>query len=299
MKTFSKVIIDGDQMIYSCGFASEGEPLSHTLRLLKNKMEQILKDTGASEYELYIEGVGNFREDLDWDYKGNRTNRKPESFDDCKDYLINVWKAHPVAGMETDDQVSIRLYESDDSVILSSPDKDLKNTPGWHYNPNTREVFHVNETQAARHFWYQMLMGDRVDNIPGLPRCSTATVVRHALTKAARKGCGKASAQKIIQSTSGAEEAGKEVVRCYAEWAVEESLPLSGMVEYLRQQGQLLWMTRELDEFNEPVRWEIPFTNEEVEQIYTAACQGEEGESKSEDSDSHEQEARTEEARVG
>lgn len=218
MTTFSKVIIDGDQMVYSCGFASEGEPISHTLRLLRNKMEQIIADTGASEYELYLEGKGNFREALDWDYKGTRPNRKPASFDECKEYLQNVWNAKLVEGMETDDMVSIRLYESGTDTILSSPDKDLKNTPGWHYNPNKRDIFHVSEEQAERHFWFQMLMGDRVDNIKGLPYCATRTVDRLKLTKAARKGCGEATAKRIISGTSGAQEAREEVVRCYAEY---------------------------------------------------------------------------------
>lgn len=311
--TFSKVIIDGDQMIYSCGFASEGEPLSHTLRLLKNKMEQILSDCGTDHYELYIEGQGNFREEIDWDYKGTRLTRKPASFQDCKEYLRNTWKAKEVEGMETDDAVSIRLWQSfnsADDMVLSSPDKDLKNTPGWHYNPNTRETYYVTPEQASRHFWFQMLMGDRVDNIKGLPYCAINTVEALELSKAARKGCGKATAAKIIKSTKTAEEASRAVVRCYADYFAEQQFLSEGMAEgdtgrlqefisYFVQQGQLLHMTRELDEFNEPKRWENPFTDEEMEQFYTAACKGEAWEEKSEDSDSPEQEAGNEEAGVG
>ena len=299
-----KVIIDGDQMIYACGFASEGEPLSHTLRLLKNKLEQIMSDCQTNEYELFIEGKGNFREAVSLDYKGNRTARKPLAFNDCIDYLKREWGAVQVEGMETDDMVSILLWndyikngKDKATIILSSVDKDLLNTPGWHYNPNTRDKRWISERQAERHFWFQMLAGDRVDNVTGLPRCSRQTIERLGLTRASLKGVGRGTATTIIQSTKTIDKTREEVIRCYAEWAHEEAKGVNEFIDYLTEQGQLLHMTREVDEYGDPVLWQPPFPAMELEAIYNR-CKGEEGEASDAYPETPEQETRAEEEGV-
>lgn len=269
MTTFSEVIIDGDQMLYSCGFASEGEPRAHTMRLLKNKMNQILKDCGTEKYQLFIEGKGNFREEISFDYKANRTSEKPESFEDMRQYLIDVWEATPVLGMETDDRVSIELWKDfeangkDGSKVLSSPDKDLKNTPGWHYNPRTREVFFVSTKQAHRHFCYQLLAGDRVDNIKGLPYVPRVIREEYGLSRATAKGCGDKSASKIIKEAVA--DPLDDVMKCYVQWAIEEDMSADQSYEYFNEQWQLLWMVREYDEMDEP---KMSYAPEKYYEIY-------------------------------
>ena len=42
-----KVIIDGDSIPYSVGYAAKGEPLSHALNTAKNVLNKIQQDTGA------------------------------------------------------------------------------------------------------------------------------------------------------------------------------------------------------------------------------------------------------------
>lgn len=254
-----KVVVDGDQMIYACGFASEGEPHSHTFKLLKNAMNQILADCGTEEYELYIGGKGNFREDIDFAYKANRTARKPESYEACREYLINNWGANVCDGMETDDVVSMKLWEDyvstgGENIILSSPDKDLNNTPGWHYNPRSREKRFISPQQADRHFWMQMLWGDRVDNIPGLPVTPHKIIEEYGLSKHARRGCGEGTAKKLMK----AEPTNyiNMVYRCYVLYCLEEGWDKDAGFEYLEQQGQLLHMLREVDEFGEPKMWQ-------------------------------------------
>ena len=301
-----KVVIDADQMIYSCGFAAEGEPLSHSLKLVKNKIEEILSVTGADEYEIYLEGKGNWREDMAWDYKANRTSRKPTHFADIRTYLMENWDAKEVFNMETDDMVSMKLWEDfrdneGKGVILSSVDKDLKNTPGWHYNPMKQEKFWVNEDQARRHYWWQVLAGDRTDNIPGLPFCGKATRDKFGLTRAAAKGCGAASAKAILSQSEKHEEE-PNVYEAYVHWAIEADVDRDRCFDYLCEQMALLWMVRELDEYGDPV---LPQANgamfddiwETVEKDL-AKGKGAEGEGKSENSDTPEQEARDEEAGV-
>lgn len=272
MKT---VLIDGDQMVYACGFASEGEPLANTLHLVKRAITQIIEDTGADEYPLYISGKGNFREDiaLAKGYKATRSGRKPETYEDIRNYLVEHWGAIKCDGYEADDAVSIMLWEdymasSGDkelsSVIVSSPDKDLNNTPGWHYNPRTRETKWITEEQATRHFYYQLLAGDRVDNITGLPYCPAEIQRVYGLHSASGKGCGEGSAKKIMATIPKSEHPEKTVWSCYAIWGGVEGMSVEDIYAYFVEQGQLLWMIREYDDFGGFQMWEPVHTLEEL-----------------------------------
>lgn len=269
-----KLVIDADQMIYACGFASEGEPRSHTYKLLNNAVEQIMSDCKTTDIEMYLGGEGNFREEIavSQGYKANRTAPKPESYDDARQFLVDRWSASMVDGMETDDKVSILLYkdfiENDGDpdeckVILSSPDKDLKNTPGWHYNPQKRTLQFYTEQQSMRHFYWQVLAGDNTDNIKGLPYCPASTREALELTKAAGKGCGPGSATKIMSATQTIEEAESIVKRCYAEWGEAQELSPLQIYNYWLEQCQLLWMVRELDEFDDPIIFSHPYNEED------------------------------------
>jgi len=58
----------------------------------------------------------------------------------------------------------------DTPTIIVSNDKDLKNTPGYLYSSMKDELYYVTPEYAEHHFWMQMVIGDTVDNIPGIPR---------------------------------------------------------------------------------------------------------------------------------
>lgn len=246
------IAIDGDQMIYASGFAAEGEPLSHALHLVKKRVEQIKADCDNSEYQLFIKGKGNFREEVP-EYKGTRVGKKPSHFDDITRYMVEVLGAQKVDGMEADDKVSILLYQdylenhgNPDlcQVIVSSPDKDLKNTPGWHYNPTTREKFWVSHLQATRHFCFQMLMGDTVDNIKGLPNLSDRTKEEFGIRTT---GVGKATAKKLLSTVSTEFESLALVAYLYYCWGEGRQTP-EVTHEYFQEQAMLLWMLRDYDE---------------------------------------------------
>jgi len=258
-----KVVIDADQMVYSCGFAAEGEPLSHALHLVKKAHARILENCNTDKYEMFIGGSGNFREEvaITATYKGTRTGRKPEYYDEIRQYMVDNLGAVQVDGIEADDRVSMLLWqdfcknEGDKdkcSVIVSSGDKDLNNTPGWHYNPTKETTFWVNPKQAERHFYYQMLAGDRVDNIKGLPYCTEYVREKYGLTKAAAKGCGDGSAKKIMDFSNNYIES---VYECYCHWAMSAKIDITYLGEYMAEQGGLLWMVREFDALGDPILW--------------------------------------------
>ena len=263
-----KVVIDGDQMIYATGFATEAEPVNHAFHLVNKAINRILENTSAHEYQIYIGGKGNFREEMaeTQGYKANRPERKPKHYSAIKDFLINEKGAIPVNGMEADDMVSILLYEdykfacgnpTEANVILSSPDKDLKNTPGWHYNPMRDTLTWITEEQANRHFLFQMLVGDTVDNIKGLPHLPQAYVKLHKLPHQATKGIGEGTAKKILQRTITFKEGLSAVLDAYMAWGISEGYTFEQIMRYVQEQAVLLWMVRELDCFGEPVIFEL------------------------------------------
>lgn len=263
-----KVLVDADQLCYACGFAAAGEPVSHSLQLAKKALHKIQQETGVEELELYIKGKGNFREGvaITQGYKTNRSAPPPDTYEDIRDYLKSQWGAEEVNGMEADDIVSILLWSdyvacdgdrSKATIIVSSPDKDLKNTPGWHHYPRTGEVKWVTPFQATQHFYYQMLEGDNVDNIKGLPYVAMSDVQTFSLNKQANsRGCGKASAKKLMLAEEAMADPEQFVWDRYMAWGQEECLTAEEVREYFVEQAQLLWMTRELDCFGQPVLYQ-------------------------------------------
>lgn len=177
-------LIDGDILVYSCGFASdaeakkaeiEHEPLEFCLQGVKANIEQILEVTEADDYKVFLTGEGNFRLDIQPDYKANRDEKhKPYWYKEIKDYLINMHGAEVVDGMEADDALGIMQCTSEEWTCICSKDKDLDGVPGFHYNWSPKNidkgVYWVDEVDANRFFYTQCLTGDSVDNIPGLKK---------------------------------------------------------------------------------------------------------------------------------
>ena len=113
-----KALIDADWFAYAHGSAKddEGHPLSwpFVASRINQQIENIVKSSGASEYDLFLTGSGNFREQLATirPYKGNRPDDKPYHYERVRDYLIKFRNAILVEGMEADDAVSIEQYKS-------------------------------------------------------------------------------------------------------------------------------------------------------------------------------------------
>ena len=252
---FKTALIDGDQMMHVIGATTEEEPLAFALGTVKKSLEKILKATEAEGHEIWIGGKGNFRDSVSVSrtYKGTRTPHRPRHFDEIKRYLVEYQGAQKAHGMEADDMLSARLYSNQEDHVVCTQDKDLLNTPGWHFNPRFPEqgVFHINEEEAHEHFWYQMLTGDSVDNIPGLPALTKEGFKRYSLPKRGSLGCGDKRALEIVMQ---AHDLPKEVWALYQEYHTQEGVP--GMaLEYFQEQGELLWMAREITPAGHPVRF--------------------------------------------
>ena len=262
---FTRVVVDADSLLYRCGFAAEQEPVSHACHNLKQQIASIKEVLACDNVELYIKGKGNFRTEIavSCTYKGTRENRVPTHYPALRDYIKDVHGAKEVDGMEADDICSAILYEyhsKDSSVVLAAMDKDLWNTPGWHFNYDPRKwtTEYVTVAEADYNFIRQLVTGDRSDNVPGLPRLAQSSVERLALEGVRAGGIAETKANRILNSLNTNQERIQEVWRLYQEYGKEVEWSEQDVQEYFVEQGRLLWMTRRFHADGTPVLWEPP-----------------------------------------
>jgi 5'-3' exonuclease len=160
-------LVDGDIVAYRCAAASNNEPLDVALFRTDDLMNRIIHETNSDSYQVFLTGSNNFRYKYNTEYKANRKDTpKPEWLQQVREHIVVNWKASVEDEQEADDALGIYQMANKDTVICSI-DKDLLMIPGEHYDfvkGIRREQFAI---PAIRHFYYQLLMGDRTDNIFG------------------------------------------------------------------------------------------------------------------------------------
>jgi 5'-3' exonuclease len=103
--------------------------------------------------------------------------------------MISRYDAQVFDWLEADDAVAMDVTEmqeemGEDSVVLCSIDKDLRQVPGWHYNYQYEDflgvdaLFYVDKPAGRLMFFKQLLMGDTSDNIPGIKGVGEKTAER-------------------------------------------------------------------------------------------------------------------------
>ena len=115
----------------------------------------------------------NWRKNVLPTYKSNRSQPKPKVFWQLREHVENRYRAEWYPTLEGDDVMG--LYSTGTTVsgkrIVVSVDKDMKQIPGWLYNPNHpgKGAVYVHEDQANRFHMMQTLMGDPQDGYCGIP----------------------------------------------------------------------------------------------------------------------------------
>ncbi len=180
-------LLDGDLIIYraaaSCEKREKGElvslePLEIAVARADKLIREILHDTEADKYKIFISGNNNFRYEINPMYKANRVAEDPVHREALKDFLIQEWKATVSDGYEADDSLGINQTED---TIICSLDKDLLMIPGNHYSwqisgtsvngkqwVREAKFTTVSELDGLRTFYKQMLIGDISDNVIGV-----------------------------------------------------------------------------------------------------------------------------------
>jgi hypothetical protein len=144
-------------------------PVHYVYADIDRQMNYILESCNTDRFTVYLTGKNNFRKELTDTYKAHRKEqRKPEHFQAAFDYMINMWDAVVVDGMEADDMLGIE-QQYDGSTIICTKDKDLDMIPGWHFNFGRDEMYNVTRDEGRKFFFTQLITGDRADNIWGIP----------------------------------------------------------------------------------------------------------------------------------
>lgn len=227
-----KVIIDGDIFRYQYGSVEMAHPFldgefvpassEHITYLVEQAISDIVKETKASSYIVALSGRGNFRNQVAslQPYKGNRdpNSTRPYHYDTVGDYIVDNHPHVVVDGMEADDWLGIEQRKDLENTCIASRDKDLMGVPGYHYRfacgakQPAVPMHWVSEFEATHFFFYQMLIGDNTDNIPGCGKkewvkWGTAAevvfpggkVVKIPKMMQRRKGVGSKTALKLLE----------------------------------------------------------------------------------------------------
>lgn len=196
------ILIDGDILVYTMGYASETKvgfidgSSSHTpdLRLAKElivkKIESFKKLFKVKKnYEVVLSGTGNYRSSFYPQYKENRSVlTKPISYQQIREWLKSGELAGVIVidGEEADDYLAARVTNPQHtSDIIISADKDFFTVPGSFYNISTKRLFKTTLSQSFSFLFFQALAGDRVDGYYGV------------------SWVGAAKAQRILQAANG------------------------------------------------------------------------------------------------
>jgi hypothetical protein len=271
-----KPLIDADILRYELGYAAEvaangmeeGSLPSWDLvqSMLHERIGEIEEAVGATAPSvLYITEGATFRDQIAVrkPYKGTRVAKKPWHFDNLTLYMKEVLGAVVCRGIEADDAMTIE-HVADQSTIVCSRDKDLRQVPGWFYSwelgkqpafgpveidqAGSLTLIQAKSTQKLTgtgtvYLYSQILTGDSVDNIPGLPQC------------------GPVKAYNILSDCKKHVEYVEATCSAYREyygpsWEAE-----------LIEQGRLCYLIRNLDSEGKPVHWEIgmPYLEEAKE----------------------------------
>lgn len=232
-------LIDSDVHRYQIGSVTmphpfvEGEfvPASrdYVCYLVDRAIEEIVNDIGASSYICALSGKGNFRNSIaiQQPYKGNRdpNSSRPMHYDTVGDHIRDNHPHVIVDGMEADDWLGITQRSNFGEYCIATRDKDLLTVPGWHYRfacgkaQPAIQMHWIEPIEATRFFFYQMLIGDETDNIPGCgkreyrPWGTAHTVVWGCGKKVKiprmvlrRKGVGSAKAHSMLEELQTPQE---------------------------------------------------------------------------------------------
>jgi len=207
--------------------------------------------------------VPNFRESIavTKPYKGGRPTTKPFHFDNILSHFLTTYDVQMHEGLEADDLLSIRandIWKEGGGAVICSRDKDLRITPCMHYgwecgDPSKKgyqpafgpmeidrfgSIFMTEKKElrggGLKFFYSQLITGDSVDNIPGIPR-KGAVAAFSALNELSTEEEMEASVRALYEEKFGPDYEG-----------------------YLKEQANLLWMIQKLDGSGNPVFFTFP-----------------------------------------
>lgn len=167
-------VIDADFIpFYVCYNKKGDEPktLQACLDICDDFINNINKYTGAVHYIGYLTVGKCFRYTINTEYKANRKyTNVPDYTLDVRKHMIEKHGFKGQDGYEADDLViSFKDQHPEYNCIIVSPDKDILNLEGRHFNPREMKYIRTTAETAEEFFWKSMIKGDSTDGIKGIP----------------------------------------------------------------------------------------------------------------------------------
>ena len=195
--------LDADISAYAC--CNLDESYAENVKVLKEYIQIRRIMAGAEFINLHLtmgDKGGRYDIAILKEYQGNRKDRDPEQQIRVRALRTAMADMHdqpfvtPVIWSDREADDGINIYQRKqikekgyDKSVISTTDKDLNMNPGLHMHPDTYEwkevpdgygSIRIDESTSSKKlvgegtsfFWAQLLMGDSVDNISGIPKIS-------------------------------------------------------------------------------------------------------------------------------
>jgi DNA polymerase I len=198
------LLVDGSSYLYRAFHAMPdlravpGDPTSPAtgaIRGMINMLQKLRRDVRADYVACVFDAPGKtFRDDLYPEYKATRSPMPPDlraQIDPIHEVVrLLGWKVLHVPGVEADDVIgtlACMATEHDIETVISSGDKDLSQLVNEHVmvidtmNDRKRDVAGVEAefgVPPRLMVDYQTLVGDSVDNVPGVDKVGPKTAVK-------------------------------------------------------------------------------------------------------------------------
>ena len=199
------LIVDGDPLCFRAAYNKRSAEEAYDS--FEEKLEDLQHSVFCDDTQIAVFGANNFRIDFYNDYKNTPSRKKSKAnnpyYFELREMLLEEGRVVPATGMEADDLVRIWAEEAraeEKQFVVASVDKDLQCIAGHHYLIHRDELIYVDEDQADKHYWTQILTGDAVDNIRGL------------------KGIGPKKAEKILEGKTSSKARKQAVIDTYYEF---------------------------------------------------------------------------------
>ena len=166
-------IVDADSILYRVAYSCKDDSLEVAKDTLRAYVfENIYKPTRCEQYCFCFSGKQNFRKDVavTKPYKGNRVQEKPLHLEELRNYAIEEYLGVVIEPFEADDLVIALADRYIGAFVLIGIDKDGLQLTGFHYNFVKQEWLEVLPIDAQYNLARQLLTGDSVDNITGIPK---------------------------------------------------------------------------------------------------------------------------------
>jgi hypothetical protein len=168
-------LIDGDVLHHASMW--KAETVDDYLANLDTHLMEWTEWACVDSFKVAVNNPKIFRFEVYPDYKKTASReasraQRGELESECKAILHGMeFTTIAPEGLEADDQLAIwSVEETEDTPVVITVDKDLQQIAGSHFNTYHMASSNVKPYEALRCLQFQLITGDSMDKIPGLPR---------------------------------------------------------------------------------------------------------------------------------